>query len=107
MNDNIIQQILQYAWICVIALIGSTVGFIVRFGKYQDFTCKKKITTYILGVITSMFTAYVTYEICFYVVENDRVSVAIAGLASFAGTDLLVFMQNEVFEYLKKRLNQK
>lgn len=107
MNGDWIQTVMSYIWICVVAFLGSTVGFIVRFGKYADFSAKKKVTTYFLGIITSMFTAYVAYEFSFYIIENERVSIALAGLASFAGTDLLVFLQNELFEHLKKRLSGK
>lgn len=106
-DDRLVQEILQYLWISVIALLGSTVGFITRFGKYADFSSKKKILTYVLGIITSMFTAFITFEIVLYVIGNERVAVALSGLAAFAGTDLLVFLQNEFLEHVKRKLGSK
>lgn len=100
-------EVMKYGWMACVAFLGGTVGFITKISptmKGEDL--RKKIYVYCMGLITSMFVAYVVYEVSLYFTSSEGLAVALAGLASFAGTDLLVILQQKFVEIIKRKLDK-
>ena len=45
-----------------------------------------------MGMVNSMFIAYISYEILMSIIDKQGLAVALAGMAAFTGTDLLIIM---------------
>ena len=89
--DSESTEAVKYTWLMGVALIGGIIGYFRKQAeKDKGKSLLQKLCSAFLSVITSMFVAYIVYEILMYLTEAPSLSVAIAGLASFAGTDLLV-----------------
>ena len=58
-----------------------------------------------MGMINSMFIAYISYEILLSVIDNHGLAVAFSGMAAFTGTDLLIITQNKIVELVKRKID--
>lgn len=100
-------ELIKYAWMAFVAFLGGTVGFITKISPtLKGHDLKQKLTAYGMGLITSMFVAYVVYEVSLYLTSSERLAIALAGLASFAGTDLLVICQQKLIETVKRKFDK-
>ncbi len=99
------EDVFKYLWMAVVAAVGGTIGFISKISpRLTGQALHTKIRAYLMGLVTSMFVAYITYEGSLFFIHSERLSVALAGLASFAGTDLLVILQQNFIEVIKRKL---
>lgn len=90
------KEVLYYIWLLIISFIGGVLNYIKRKAKGSKFS----LGAFILGVVSSMFVAYLTFEIGNFYFENEKFAVALAGLAAWMGTDALVGLE----EVYKKKI---
>lgn len=103
---NMPGEIWKWIWFLIVAFTGGVVGFITKISptlKGRPFKAKWKALC--MGMINSMFIAYITYEILMSIINKQGLSVALAGMAAFTGTDLLIVMQNKIIELIKRKID--
>lgn len=99
-------EIWQWIWLFCVSFIGGAVGFITKISptlKGKPF--KERITALSLGMINSMFIAYITYELLIGIIDRQGLAVALSGMAAFTGTDLLIIMQNKIIDIVKRKID--
>lgn len=101
MLSGIDKELLYYIWLSIISLIGGILGYIKR--KNEDF----RYRAFFLGVISSMFTAYVVYEIVFFIFASEKFSIALGGLGAWIGTDVLLKLESGFEDMLNKKIKDK
>lgn len=103
------KNMLTMVWLAGLAFIGGSLGFASRFKKLHDGIVSKPrmLYYYSLSVAGSMFVAYIVYEVAFYISNATGISVAIAGFASYVGTDVLVNAQTMILDTLRKLIDKK
>jgi hypothetical protein len=98
MSDEI-----KYMWLAVVAFVGGLIGYCRKQAeKDAEKSPTGKLGSLSLSIVTSMFIAYIVYEISVTFIEHNNVCVALAGLASFAGTDALVAGEKMLLKKLGK-----
>lgn len=98
MLNEIDKDSLYYIWLSILSLIGGTLGYIKR--KSEGFRWR----AFLIGVVSSMFTAYIVYEIVFFAFESEKLSVALGGLGAWIGTDVLLKLESSLNELLNKNI---
>lgn len=104
---NISQEVWQWIWFFIVAFSGGIVGFITKISptlKGKSF--RRKFIALFMGMINSMFIAYITYEILLSLLHNPNLSVALSGMAAFTGTDLLLVVQNRLIDLIKRKIDE-
>lgn len=95
----------QLGWLLIISGIGGFLGFVNKgMDVLKGRPLWKQIYLFIVGVVSSMFIAYVCFEILEQFTQNHRLSVAISGFAAYIGTDLLVVLQAAVIDKIKEKI---
>lgn len=103
---NISAEIWQWIWLFLVSFTGGVVGFITKISptlKGRSF--RTKFTALCMGMINSMFIAYISYEILLSIIDKQGLAVALSGMAAFTGTDLLLITQNKIIELLKRKID--
>lgn len=103
--QQIPSELRYFAWLIVVAIIGGLVGFATRT-KPQNKTKKQIIYIILFTIISSMFIAYITFEIMVALIDNQRLAIAIAGFAAYSGTDLLIELQNQFVNKIKDKIDK-
>jgi len=80
------------AWLLFVAFVGGVLG-LARRENANTLTKKEKIKHFVIGVATSMFTAYIVFEFIYGHVDNIRIAVAVSGLAAWMGADALLGLE--------------
>lgn len=99
-------EILKYIWLGIVAFAGAVTGYFTKSRNIKDKPAEEKIKLFILGVTTSMFISYITYELSLYFFHANGISVALAGLASFTGTDFAVAMEKGLLDLIQRKFRQ-
>ena len=87
-------------------IFGGVVGFITKISptlKGRSF--RAKFAALCMGMINSMFIAYISYEILLSIIDKQGLVVALSGMAAFTGTDLLIITQNKIIELIKRQMD--
>ena len=97
----------KYGWLVFMAFIG---GFIGYFRKHanddKEKTLPAKLRSACLSILTSMFIAWCIYKLCLeFTTMKSETAVALAGLAAFSGTDLIVTIEEGMIDILKATIN--
>lgn len=103
---NIQAEIWQWIWLFIVSFTGGVIGFVTKISptlKGRPF--KAKISSLCMGMVNSMFIAYISYEILISIINRQGLAVALAGMAAFTGTDLLIIMQNKIIELIKRKID--
>ncbi|EAJ1232650.1 hypothetical protein YY92_08760 [Campylobacter fetus] len=101
--DELINKLGVYAYI---VLLGAFGGLLAVFQKHKLANCKTKkcyLFTSFFGVLTSIFIAYIGYEITNYFLTNEKISLAIAGVCAWAGTDALVALEKKLINIISDK----
>lgn len=53
-----------------------------------------------------MFISYITYETAFFFLNYSGISVALAGFASFAGTDFAVALEKAGVDFITRKIEK-
>lgn len=100
-------EFLDYTKMLIVAILGATVGYIVRVApnvKNKGFL--EKATLFLQGVFISSFIAYLTFEIAILFVDDVGLRVAFGGVASFLGTPLLLTLEKEIIIAIREKLHK-
>ncbi len=103
---NLPAEIWQWLWLFIVSFTGGVVGFITKISptlKGRSF--RAKFLALCMGMINSMFIAYISYEILMSLIDKQGLAVALAGMAAFTGTDLLIITQNKIIELIKRKMD--
>jgi hypothetical protein len=88
-------------WLLAVAIIGGALRLMAKKEKPSD--AKQRVTDFGMGLIGSVFTAYITFEFIYGYFGNVRVAVSVAGVAAWMGTDALIALKTIIFEFLKRK----
>lgn len=80
--------------------MGAVTGYLAKVKDMEQKSFKEKAKLFALGVTTSMFISYITYEGAYYFLQANGICVALAGLASFMGTDFVVAVEKAVIDFI-------
>lgn len=95
------EKLTFWAWFLFVALIGGVLGY---FAKNKTPISKtERLRGLAIGILTSMFAAYVTFQIAFYYLHSENVSVAIAGVAAWMGADAFLTLEKIILNTLNKK----
>lgn len=103
---DISAEIWQWIWLFLVSFTGGVVGFITKISptlKGRSF--RAKFAALCMGMINSMFIAYISYEILLSIIDKQGLAVALSGMAAFTGTDLLIITQNKIIELIKRKMD--
>lgn len=96
-----------YIWLATISLLGGFVGFITKNNhKLKGKSLIQKIGIHLTAILSSMFISYVVFQLLFCTTGKQGISVAIAGIASYMGTDVLIILQDRIVEKLKSKIDK-
>ncbi len=79
----------SYVWLVAISIVGGVLNYI----RNKDEDKKRSIKRFLVGMVSSMFAAYITFELVTYLSGSERVAVALGGLAAWMGTDALLALE--------------
>lgn len=82
-------------YICLVGLAGSCVGFFKNQGS--------GLKSLFLRLVDGCFSAYVIYEITFYYLNSQRISLALCAVGAFMGSDILVLVKDGLLGFLNRR----
>lgn len=101
-------ELLQFIWLMSVALFGAVVGFITKQHKVLLSGLPKiRLSAFIIGsVVSSLFIAYITFELLMHFAAPTRLSIAIAGMAAYVGNDLLIVLQEAIITKLRDKINK-
>ncbi len=99
-----INEVLKYIWLGIVAFIGGVTGYLIKLKNEPNQSKNDKIKLFILGVSTAMFISYIAYEISIYFLKSNGISVALAGLASFTGTDFAVAIEKAGLDFITRKI---
>lgn len=95
---------LMYVWLICISFFSSIFGLI---GKEKLSNCqnkKCKVFKFVSGVGTSMIVAYFAFEVSFYYLNHQKLSIALAGVAAWMGADALVSLQEILVKFINRKI---
>lgn len=103
---NISAEIWQWIWLFLVSFTGGVVGFITKISPtLKGHSFRAKFAALCMGMINSMFIAYISYEILLSIIDKQGLAVALSGMAAFTGTDLLIITQNKIIDLLKRKMD--
>lgn len=103
---NLPLEIKSLLWLFSVSFLGALVGFLTKTAPtLKAFPLGRKIRVFITGVLSSMFLAYISYELLKAGIDNNNLCVALAGFSAYLGTDLLVIIQERVIEKIKNKID--
>lgn len=92
-----------YFYLLLLGMVGGVLG-IIHNNKLAD--CKTTpciFATVILGCVSSVFVGYISFEICAYYSNSERLSLAIASICAWIGTDVLLIIKTNLLELIKAK----
>ena len=101
---NLPAEIWQWLWLFIVSFTGGVVGFITKISptlKGRSF--RAKFMALCMGMINSMFIAYISYEILLSIIDKQGLAVALAGMAAFTGTDLLIILKSNLIRLYEEQ----
>lgn len=100
------EEIKQLIWLAAVSFIGGFIGFATKTHKtLKEKKLYQKIYLLFISIISSMFIAYITFELIMTSIDNQRLAIALAGFAAYSGTDLLIIVQERVIEKIKNKID--
>lgn len=95
------EKITLWLWLVCVAVVGGILGYIQKHERPA--TRMERFRALSIGVSSSMFAAYCTFQIAFYYLSNENVSVAIAGVAAWMGADAFLTLEKIVLNNLNNK----
>lgn len=103
---NISADIWQWVWLFLVSFTGGVVGFITKISPtLKGRPIKAKLSALCMGMVNSMFIAYISYEILLSIIDKQGLAVALSGMAAFTGTDLLIIVQHKIIDIIKRKMD--
>jgi len=85
-----------YFWVILVGFIGGILDYI-------DSGSKKKATSVIVGIATSMFLGWIGFEMANFFIKDTRASLAICGFLAWRGTE---WIKETVDRAINSKLNR-
>lgn len=95
------EKLTFWLWFLFVALIGGFLGYIAK--NKRPATRKELLRGLAIGILISMFVAYLTFKIAYFFFANEDVSVAIAGVAAWMGADAFLTLEQIILNTIGKR----
>jgi len=95
------EKLTFWAWFLFIALVGGILGYFAK--NKAPVSRTERLRGLAIGILTSMFAAYVTFQIAFYYFHSENVSVAIAGVAAWMGADAFLTLEQIILNKTNKK----
>lgn len=103
---NLPEEVKQILWLFLVSFIGGIVGFVTKNSKnLEGKSWKQKLWVLFVSMISSMFIAYITFELVRLGIDKQGVAVAISGFAAYMGTDILIIVQERLVEKIKSKID--
>lgn len=100
------EEIKQILWLIIVSFIGGLIGFATKAHKtLKEKKLYQKIYLLFISILSSMFIAYITFELIMTSINNQRLAIALAGFAAYSGTDLLIIVQERLIEKIKNKID--
>ena len=100
------EEIKQFIWLFLVSAIGGFVGFVTKNSKtLHNKTLKQKVSALLFSMLSSMFIAYLTYELMRIGTDKNGLAVAVAGFMAYVGTDMLLIVQERLIEKVKSKID--
>mgnify|MGYP003300091391 CR=1 FL=1 len=105
--DELLSKLGIYIYVIVLGFIG---GVLSLFEKKKLNGCDSSKICLIkkasLGVVTAIFTGYIGYEFGLYILESQKIALAISCVCAWAGTDALIAFESKILELLSKGIKK-
>ncbi|EOG7059328.1 phage holin family protein [Campylobacter fetus] len=90
-----------YKYVFIIGIIGGVLSVLQKKKLERCAGSKKCIFLgLVLDTTTALFVGYIGFEIAFYFLEKQGISVGLAGLSAWAGTDAIVAWEKKLIALL-------
>lgn len=99
-----LEQVKVYIWLVFIGFVGGLLRLKEKTKLSNCVGIKGKIICLLFGIISSVFVAYLIYEISYFYLNSDRLAVALAGVGAWMGTDGLIQIEKALLEFLKNKI---
>lgn len=101
MDDEALSQLI---WLASVAFTGGMIGYFHKqYPKDADKNFREKLYSWCLSIATSMFIAYLAYELALSTGIKENMAVALGGLAGFTGTDMLLASEKIILSWLGRQ----
>ena len=87
--------------LAIISFIAGIIGLINRAEHKTKERLKDKLLFIGFGGVSSVLIGFITYEISFYFVENQRLCLAISAFCAWIGTRLLLEAQSRALHFIQ------
>ena len=87
--------------LAVISFVAGIIGLINRAEHTQKEKLKDKLLFLCFGGVSSVLIGFITYEISFYILENQRLCLAISAFCAWIGTRLLLEAQSRALDFIQ------
>lgn len=91
-----------YYWLCCVCFIAALTSTYEKH-KLDGLKGISRLKRLLSALSSSMLAGYVSFEFALYFIQNERLSVAIAGIGAYIGTEMLEKLQSIVFNYIEKK----
>ena len=104
--QDIPDEVKKFIWLMIVSFVGGLVGFITKTTKtLQNKPLKDKLYNLVISMLSSMFIAYITYELIKTTIDREGLAVAISGFMAYVGTDILIIIQDRLIEKIKTKID--
>lgn len=101
--DELLNKLGIYLYVIILGFIG---GILSLFEKNKLNECQTSkiclFKKFLLGVVASIFAGYVGFEFGLYILDNQKIALAISCICAWAGTDALIAFESKILELLSK-----
>lgn len=87
--------------LAIISFIAGIIGLINRAEHKTKESFRDKLLFIAFGGVSSVLIGFITYEISFYILENQRLCLAISAFCAWMGTRLLLEAQTRALDFIK------
>ena len=87
--------------LAIISFIAGIIGLINRAEHKTKERLKDKLLFIGFGGVSSVLIGFITYEISFYFLQNQRVCLAISAFCAWMGTRLLLEAQSRALHFIQ------
>ncbi|MBE2985562.1 hypothetical protein CCAL12920_00650 [Campylobacter sp. RM12920] len=99
MTSDILKEVGIYLWVFAVGLIGG----LLNIGANPNKTTGHKAINFTVGVISSIFIGWVSFEVIRFIYKDSQVALAGAGFFAWKGTDWVNALTDKIiYRRLKK-----
>ena len=96
-----LDDLISTSILAIISFIAGIIGLINRAEHKTKERLKDKLLFIGFGGVSSVLIGFITYEISFYFLQNQRVCLAISAFCAWIGTRLLLEAQSRALHFIQ------